>query len=255
VFALEVSGTLAGALVAVGERPFDDDARRLLETFSSQVAVALVNARAVAAERVLVRAAAQEAERARIARELHDEAGQLLTALALHLRALEDDVESEAIRERLAALRHSVGVASGSIRELAVRLRPPAIVEHGLADAIEEQAAQMRAAGLPVEVDLSGLAPDLAEAVETVLFRVVQEALTNAARHSGANAVSIVVTARPGRLRLVVEDDGVGFDPAAPTAHLGLAGIRERVEMIGGRLAIESSAGVGTTLVVDVDLP
>ena len=111
---------MAGALVAVGWHPFDDDARRLLETFSSQVAVALVNARAVAAEREHIREVArreaaaaqeraeaeglrraiqaQEAERTRIARELHDEAGQVLTALALHLRTLEEDVESDAIR-------------------------------------------------------------------------------------------------------------------------------------------------------------
>ena len=276
VCSLEVSGAPEGALVALGWRPFDDHARRLLETFSAQVAIALVNARAVAAEREHIRETArreavvvmeraeadslrraieaQEAERTRIARELHDEAGQMLTALALHLRALEEDVDSEAIRARLAALRRSVGEASSGIREIAVRLRPPALTEHGLADAIEEQAAQLRAAGLPVEVDLRGIDEVLREEAQTVLFRVVQEALTNAARHSRATTVSIVTSAHGGRLRLVVEDDGVGFDPAAPTTHLGLAGIRERVEMIGGELRIESSPGAGTAVVVDIGL-
>lgn len=277
VCALEVSGEIAGALVAVGWRPFDDHARRLLETFSSQVAIALVNARAVTAERQHLREVArgeaatareraqaeglrrvieaQEAERTRIARELHDEAGQVLTALALHLRALEDDVDSDAIRDRLVELRRSVGEASTGIRDLAVRLRPPALTEHGLIDAIEEQAARLRAAGPPVDVALSGIGPHLPEAVQTVLFRVVQEALTNAARHSGATNVSVVSSAHRGRLRLVVEDDGAGFDPATPTERLGLAGLRERVETIGGRLRIESSPGAGTAVVVDVDLP
>lgn len=277
VCALEVAGRLAGALVAVGWTPFDDAARRLLETFSSQVAIALVNARAVAAERQHARDAAereavaaherqeaeglrraidaQEAERTRIARELHDEAGQVLTALALHLRALEDDVDSGEIRDRLAALRRSVGEASAGIRELAVRLRPLALSDHGLVDAIEDQAAQLRAAGLPVDVDLRGIGPGLHDEIETVLFRVVQEALTNAARHSGASALSVVASAHDGRLRVVVEDDGIGFDPAAPTAHLGLAGIRERVEMVGGTLRIESTRGAGTAVVVDVKLP
>lgn len=276
VCALEVSGAVEGALVAVGWHPFDDDARRLLETFSSQVAVALVNARAVAAEREHIREVArreaavaqeraeaeglrraieaQEAERTRIARELHDEAGQVLTALSLHLRTLEEDVDSEEIRARIAQLRRSVSEASTGIRELAVRLRPPALAEHGLADAIEEQAAQLRATGIPVEVDLRGIGEDLAEDVQTVLFRVVQEALTNVARHSRATNVSIVASAHHGRLRLVVEDDGVGFDPTTPTGRLGLAGIRERVEMIGGGLRIESSPGAGTAVVVDVGL-
>ena len=276
VCGLEVSGGVEGALVALGWRPFDDDARRLLETFSSQVAIALVNARAVAAEREHIREVArreaaadreraeaeglrraveaQEAERTRIARELHDEAGQVLTALSLHLRTLEDDVDSDDLRERIAALRRSVSEASTGIRELAVRLRPPALAEHGLVDAIEEQAAQLRSTGMPVEVDLRGIDDDLAEDVQTVLFRVVQEALTNVARHSAATNVSIVASAHHGRLRLVVEDDGVGFDPTSPTGRLGLAGIRERVEMIGGGLRIESSPGAGTAVVVDVGL-
>ena len=276
VCALEVSGRIAGVLVALGRRPFDESARRLLETYSSQVAVALVNARAIAAERQIVREAserevaaareraeadalrreieAQEAERTRIARELHDEAGQVLTALALHLRALENDVDSDAIRDRLVALRRSVGEASSGIRELAVRLRPPALTALGLVEAIQEQADQVREAGLTVEVDLRGITPDLPDQVQTALFRVVQEALTNAARHSQANNISVVASAVEGRLRLVVEDDGTGFDPAAPTGHLGLAGIRERVAMIGGQLRIESSRGAGTAVVVDVEV-
>ena len=117
----------------------------------------------------------------------------------------------------------------------------PRSSEHGLVDAIDEQAAQLRAAGLAVDVDLRGIDPALGRRDETVLFRVVQEALTNVARHSGASARSVVVErprrpGAPGR-----GGRRHGFDPSAPTARLGLAGIRERVEMIGGRLRIEST--------------
>jgi signal transduction histidine kinase len=277
VCALEVAGELVGALVAVGWTPFDESARRVLATFSSQVAIALANARAVAAERELMREVArreaavaaeraeaeglrravraQEAERARVARELHDEAGQALTALAVHLRALESEVPAGPLRDRIAGLRHSVGTATGNVRELAVRLRPAALDEHGLAEAIEEQAARLRQAGIAVDVDLRGIDAGIPDDVQTVLFRVVQEALTNTARHSGARSASIVAGARGGRLRLVVEDDGDGFDPASPTSRLGLVGIHERVGLIGGRLRIESSPGGGTAVVVDVELP
>ena len=276
VCALEVGGVIDGALVAVGWRPFDEGARRLLETFSSQVAVALVNARAVAGERAnllenarreaqrareraqadgLRRAVeAQAAERARVARELHDESGQVLTALAVHLRALEEDVGPGEVRDRIAEMRRQLSQASVGLRELATRLRPTAIDEHGLADAIEEQAARLRRAGVAVDVELRGLDPGLPEDVQTLVFRVAQESMTNIARHSEAAHASVVLSAHQGRVRLVIEDDGRGFDPAAPTSRLGLAGIRERVEMIGGHLRIESSPGNGTAVVVDLEI-
>ena len=275
--ALELDDQVVGALVAVGSRPFDDDARRLLATFSSHVALALANARAVgeklrqveedarreaaaareraAGEGVRRAIEAQEAERARLARELHDEAGQALTAIAVHLRALEGDVPEGPLRERVAELRGQVASATTALRELATRLRPSALREGGLATAIQEQAERVRAtAGMQVDVDLRGLDAELPEAVQVALFRVVQEALTNVVRHSGATSVSIVATARGSRVRLVVDDDGRGFDPSAPTERLGLAGIRERVELLGGGLRIESSPGGGTAVVVDLEV-
>ncbi|HTI32809.1 MAG TPA: GAF domain-containing sensor histidine kinase [Miltoncostaea sp.] len=274
---LEVGGVLEGALVAVGWRPFDDGARRLLETFSSQVAVAFVNARAVAGEREsLLRAAqreatkirerahvdatrraveAQEAERARVARELHDESGQVLTALAVHLRALEADVGPGEIQDRISEMRRSLAEASVGLRELTTRLRPTAIDEHGLADAIQEQAARLRRAAVEVDVELRGLDTPLPEEMQTVIFRVAQESMTNIARHSHAQHASVVVSVREGKVRLVVEDDGDGFDPSARTSRFGLAGIRERVEMLGGSLRIESAPGSGTAVVVDLEVP
>ncbi|MGD9572569.1 MAG: GAF domain-containing protein [Thermoleophilia bacterium] len=254
-------GEVYGNLYLTDKRggPFTDEDERVAMTLAAQAAVAVDNVRRwrreAAAEGVRRAVEAQEAERARVARDLHDEAGQVLTALAVHLRTLEDEVPPGPARERVADLRASVAEATATVRELAVRLRPSSLHDQGLADAVEEQAARVRAAGMPVETDLRGLDATLPAEVQTVLFRVVQEALTNAARHSAASAVSVVASAREGRLRVVVEDDGRGFDPGAPTGQLGLAGIRERVAMIGGDLRIESAPGQGTAVVVDVGLP
>ncbi len=275
--ALEVGGELAGALVAVGWRAIDAGARHLLETFSSQVAIALANARSVAAERESMKeaarrdaaaareqasveglrraVAAQEAERARVARELHDEVGQVLTALAVHLRTLEDEVSTPEARARVEELRGSVGDAARSLRELAVRLRPPGLNERGLTAAIEEQAGRLREAGIAVDLDLRGLDAALGEDVQTVVFRTVQESLTNIARHSRASSASVLAAADGPHLRVVVEDDGVGFDPEVPSSRLGLVGIRERCELLGGTLRIESSPGAGTTVAIDLQVP
>ena len=151
-------------------------------------------------------------------------------------------------------MRRSLSQASVGIRELATRLRPTAIDELGLADAIEEQAARLRRTGLAVDVELRGLDPPLPEEVQTVIFRVAQECMTNVARHSQATNASVVVSVHEGRVRLVVEDDGTGFDPSTPTSRFGLAGIRERVEMLGGALRIESSPDSGTAVVVDLEV-
>jgi len=272
---LAIAGEQVGVLAAVGARPFDAPARRLLSTFSSHAAIAVANARAFAQERerllssAAIQAAqageraaaeghrraieAQEAERARIARELHDEAGQVLTALALHLRALEDDLPDKEARERLADLRRQVNAAAASLRDLAVELRPSGLREHGLASAIARHAARVaESSGIEVDLALDGLPEVLDEQTEIALFRVVQEALTNVARHSGSSRASVLASALGERIRVVVEDEGRGFDPGAPTARLGLAGIRERVELIGGELRIESSPGTGTAVIVDL---
>jgi signal transduction histidine kinase len=108
-----------------------------------------------------------------------------------------------------------------------------------------------------MEVDLAvdALPTDLPEETQIALYRVVQEALTNVARHARATRASVLATAHAGRLRLVIEDDGRGFDPATPTGRLGLVGIRERVELLGGQLRIESAPGAGTAVIVDLEVP
>ena len=106
--------------------------------------------------------------------------------------------------------------------------------------------------GVECEVNVTQLPDRLPDEVQIALFRVVQEGLTNVARHAGATSASVLVAARDERLRVVVEDDGKGFDASAPTTRLGLAGIRERVELLGGELRIESAPGAGTAVIVDL---
>ncbi len=182
-------------------------------------------------------------------------AGQLHRYSVALYRTLEDEVSTPAARRRVEDLRGSVGDAARSLRELAIRLRPARLLERGLAAAVEEQAERLRSAGLEVDVDLRGLEANLSDDVQTVVFRTVQESLTNIARHAGATHASVVAAATASRLRIVIEDDGAGFDPDAPTSRLGLVGIRERVELIGGGLRIESSPGTGTAVVVDLEIP
>ncbi|MEW6583396.1 MAG: GAF domain-containing sensor histidine kinase [Actinomycetota bacterium] len=275
---LVIGGHRVGALAACGPRPFDDAARRLLDTFSSQAAIALSNARTFADERRRLLAsaeivaahareraaeeglrraiAAQEAERARVARELHDETGQVLTALAVQLRALEDHVADVEGRERMAELRQLVSGAAVSVRSLATELRPSGLQEHGLAAAIGRHADRVReATGIPVDLAIDDLPTGLADEVQIAIFRVVQESLTNVARHSGAARASVLATQHRGRMRVVVEDDGCGFDPEEPTGRLGIVGMRERMELVGGEIRVESSPGEGTAVIIELEVP
>jgi signal transduction histidine kinase len=106
-----------------------------------------------------------------------------------------------------------------------------------------------------IDVAVSSLPDDLMETFEIALFRVVQEALTNVVRHSDATHASVIASLRDGRLRVVIEDNGIGFDPSLPTDRLGLAGIRERIQLVGGELRIESAFRAGTTVIVEVEVP
>ena len=253
--------------------PFTEEDELIALTLAAQAAVAIGNAHryseqeqtALRASRERERATAdglrraieaQEAERAAIARELHDEAGQELTALALQLRAMDDHVTGEAGRAHLAEVRHALARTSANLRALAIELRPSGLKEHGLASAIERQAARLQdSSGITIDVAVAAIPDGLGEAFEIALFRVVQEALTNVVRHSGANRARVLASLRDGRLRVVIEDDGEGFDPSAPTDRLGLAGIRERIQLLGGGLRIESARRAGTTVIVDLEVP
>ncbi|MDY3561756.1 PAS domain S-box protein [Gemmata sp. JC673] len=196
---------------------------------------------------------AQEEERQRLARDLHDTVGQTLTGLALAAAA-----------GQLEQVRRLADELSRELHDVAVRLRPTALDDLGLAAAARELAAEWSArAKVPVDFQAVGPAGDrLPREIETALYRVVQEALTNAARYAGARRVAVVVGRRGDEAVAVIEDDGYGFDPeSVPRAAipgrrggLGLIGMRERVDLLGGELEIDSAPGSGTTIIARIPL-
>ena len=141
------------------------------------------------------------------------------------------------------------------VRRLAVELRPSALDDLGLVPAIDRLAQTVAESGMRVDVEAHIGDERLPEPVETTLYRIVQEAVTNVARHSGAARLSITLTRKNGAIVAIVEDDGKGFDPASTgTDGLGLVGMRERLALVGGALRIEAAAGAGTTIAAEVPL-
>ena len=206
--------------------------------------------------------AAQEEEQRRLARELHDETGQSLTSLLVGLRTLAEAPSLDAAREQVAELRRVTARTLDEVRRLARGLRPGVLDELGLVPAVDQLATdhtQMH--GIAVDVSAVGFGLErLPPAVETALYRIIQEALTNAAKHSGARTANVVLQRRREMVQAIVSDDGCGFDvegtlrtPAA-RAHLGLHGMRERAALLDGTVTIESTPGEGTTIYARVPL-
>jgi signal transduction histidine kinase len=247
---------------------FTPDHLRSAETLAAQAAVAIENAllfEQVRAGRERLRQlaqqviAAQEEERQRLSRELHDQVGQNLTALLLTLNALEENHPAPPEAERL--LNHTRGLADQMLRDLhrlAWELRPAALDDLGLETALRQYAEDStQRAGLRLDFHCHGLRDRrLPPHVETTLYRVVQEALTNVVRHARASRVSVLLGADADRARAIVEDDGQGFEVEAAlnTPRLGLLGMEERVALVNGALTIEASPGAGTTVYVNVPL-
>jgi PAS domain S-box-containing protein len=199
----------------------------------------------------------QENERRHIARELHDEAGQALTSIIVALRLLERQAHNpERVLASVAALRHTVDEVLENLHRLAMDLMPASLDHLGLEGALYQHIASFREqTGLDVTFKVEGfesmrLAPDL----ETALYRFVQEALTNGARHAGARHVWVFLRRESSLVRITVQDDGVGFDAEAALrrGRLGLLGLRERTELLGGTMDIASRVGEGTTLTMEV---
>ena len=200
-------------------------------------------------------ALAEEEERRRLARDLHDEVGQHLTALGLGLRALSDVAPPGSDVDRRAAQLQSLADTLGrELHAIAVRLRPKALDDFGLEAALQSYAEEWsRRSGIPLHLHSSGGSERLPPDVESAIYRIAQEALTNVARHSGATRAALVLERHLGHIHLAVEDDGRGFDPEPATGHgprLGLLGIRERTALVGGTMDVESTPGEGTTLFV-----
>ena len=202
---------------------------------------------------------AQEEERRRIARELHDETAQTLTSLLVGLKAVEGSQSLGQAQGAAGALRSLVVGALEGVQRMARGLRPSVLDDLGLEEALERLSGDVaRANPFGVEVHVTGpRVPRLPESMEIALYRVAQEALMNVAKHAAPSRVSVLLHRTQRVVRLVVEDDGKGFDSSvAPSdRQLGLVGMRERAHLIGGAMTVESSAGRGTTICVSVPLP
>jgi signal transduction histidine kinase len=253
-----VSGTRTlGVLVAVDkEGPdirFSDADARVAELFADRATVALELSGRVARDALRRVVEGQELERRRLARELHDETGQALTSILLGLKSVETARGEGEVQAAVAELRELVAATLEDVRRLAVELRPKALDDFGLEPALERLAQGFaEQTGIAVDV-VASLDARLPGEVETVLYRIVQEALTNVVKHAQAERVSIVVRRRGDRVAAVIEDDGRGFAPAEARAEgLGLLGMRERLALVDGTIAIESSPGAGTTVVAEV---
>ena len=257
---LVVRGQSIGVIEAhdkLGSEPrFSDTDLRLAETFASRAAVAVDLSERIARDALRRVVDAQELERRRLARELHDETGQALTSILLGLKTLEETLEADEARAATARLRELVVATLQDVRRLAVELRPSALDDFGLVAALEHLASSFsEQTGIAVDLGVALGTERLPGEVETALYRIVQESLTNVVKHARARRVSIALTRMEGSVTAVVEDDGQGFDPdEAPSGGFGLIGMRERLALLGGRLRIESSPGAGTTIAADVPL-
>jgi signal transduction histidine kinase len=234
---------------------FADNDLRLAETFATRAAVAVELSERFERDAFRRVVDAQELERRRLSRELHDQTGQALTSILLGLRALEETLDSEDSRKATANLRELVVGTLQDVRRLALELRPSALDDFGLVAALEHLTATFgEQTGMKVDFGAALGDERLPSEVETALYRIVQESLTNIVKHAHAQRVSIALTKMEGSVKAVVEDDGRGFDPASTDGGFGLVGMGERLALLGGRLRIESSPGSGTTIAADVPL-
>jgi signal transduction histidine kinase len=258
---LVVRGRPIGVVVAHDKlgasSTFTDDDLRLAESLASRAGTAVDLAERVSRDAVRRVVDAQELERTRLARELHDETGQALTSMLLALKSFDDRIDSAEGRAAAAELRELVVKTLRDVRRLAVELRPAALDDFGLVPALarlRDMVAEQ--SGLDIELQSHLDAERLPPEFETALYRIVQEALTNAVKHASATRVRVTLDRRERIVVLAVSDDGRGFDPARTgEGGLGVTGMRERVGLLGGRLTVQSTKGAGTMLTAELPLP
>jgi signal transduction histidine kinase len=201
---------------------------------------------------------AQESERAALSRELHDQVGQMLTGLRVELGNLNQvrNGREEVFETRLSEARRLVEETMRAVRDMAMGLRPSMLDDLGLGPALEWQARDFsRRHGVPVSVQIEGTLAALPDQHRTCIYRVVQEALTNCARHARASSIRVTLHHHRDRASLVVQDDGIGFDTRASGKGLGLVGIQERVRELGGMVTVTSQPGKGTVLAAEIPIP
>jgi signal transduction histidine kinase len=218
--------------------------RRLEHSVEARTALQELSARSLRA---------QEDERRALSRELHDEVGQAFSTILMEIENLQDYIREPALESRLRSIRGLAESGVNETRNMALLLRPSMLDDFGLLPALEWQGREAaKRTGLSVSISAGKLADQLPEEHKTCVYRVVQEALNNCARHAQATKVQVTVDGRPGEIVLTVQDDGCGFD-AARVRGLGQLGMEERVHHLGGDFSIDSSPGRGTR--VNVRLP
>jgi signal transduction histidine kinase len=264
----QVLGTLF--LYAAESGSFDVNEIQLLEKLAHNLAYGIATLRTRTAHEQAIQelrtlsarlSEVEEAERKRLASDLHDKVGQNLTALNLNLNILRSLLTGDQEIRAHTWLQDSfllVEKISQQIRDVTVELRPPMLDEYGLRAALRWHAEQFSArTGIAVQITGEDILASPGQAVEMALYRIAQEALNNISRHSQASQTTILIERNDGKTRLKIDDDGIGFDPAAvyqagKPGHWGLQIMRERADAIGGSLTIDSSPGKGARITVEV---
>ena len=246
VIALLLGGILAGITIGRLQRLEREAEARYKEVEEARLELRNLSHRLVTA---------QEEERRNLSRELHDEIGQSMSAMLFELGRLEAaSPDSDIRRERLASVRRMAEVSVGMVRNMALLLRPSMLDDLGLVPALRWQARELtRRTGLKVKMMAGEISDDLLDTHRTCVYRVVQEALNNCAKHSQATEIRVIVRQDHEGLSVSVQDDGIGFNPRQEKG-MGLLGIEERVERLGGLLCIESQHRQGTVLSIHLPL-
>jgi signal transduction histidine kinase len=245
-------GVLAAFDRMSGDEGFTGEDEQVMRAFAASAATAVATARTVEEDRLRHSLQASEAERRRWARELHDETLQALGGLNVLLKSAARSDDIDVLREAVADATEHVSREIDNLRSIITELRPAALDELGLAPALSTLVKRVGSqSGLEIQTAID-VQQRLADEQETVAYRVVQESLSNIVKHAHATRVDVSVQATDGELHICVADDGRGFDHGAPTSGFGLVGMRERIDLAGGRLTIEPNEP-GTR--VDVVLP
>jgi signal transduction histidine kinase len=254
---LSFRGKTLGTIVALDrfeEGPdFYAEDERMLIAASASAATAVATVESVTEERLRHSLRASERERARWARELHDSVLQGLGSRRVSLSSALKRGDRETLEKAVADAVEDTGRDIDELRALITELRPATLDQLGLRAALEDLAERVSSgAGIVLSADLSIAAERLDPELETAVYRIVQEALTNVAKHAAAGSVILQVAQSDDRLDVLVSDDGEGFEPDAGHVGFGLTGMHERVELVGGELQIESTPGSGTRVMASV---
>jgi signal transduction histidine kinase len=258
VVPLGFRGRARGVLIALDrmrEGPaFDVEDEHLLTSFAASAAIAIATAQSVEAERLRHSMLASEEERARWARELHDETLQELGALKVVLDAARQTHDADRMSSAIDTSLGQIELSIRNLQALITELRPAALDQIGLVPALEALLKRVSAtSGVHIDANVGLIADErLDPEIERTVYRLIQEALTNVIKHADAATVALELTEADGLIQLSVDDDGAGFDPAQTSAGFGLVGMQDRVALVDGKVSVDSSPGDGTTVRAEV---